>query len=114
MTSLALSPISVAGLHKQPLLFRGQLNTPKFRNPHRLIRYIAQTILAAQLVLNDVENLLDCLLLRYIKKTSTGCFRHPHERFLAIRASDGEAISARVGEQDRVDQRVGAMSRLHA
>src|SRR5579859_631611 len=93
-TRSAPRPIPVAGLHHQPFLFGSQLNTPEFGNTNRLIRHIAQTVLAAKLVLNDVENLPDGLLLSYFEETSTGLPGHPKEGFLAVGAPAEEAISA--------------------
>ena len=59
---LALRPISVSGLHDETLGLYRELQLAKFRHAHRNVGYEAQTVLAPQLVLNQVEDLLQALL----------------------------------------------------
>src|SRR5690349_4485434 len=74
----AQSPILVAGLYEHVLLPDRQLELAKFGNSHRLIRNKAQIVLAAQLLLNQIERLLDAQLLRDLKKAAAGFSGKPH------------------------------------
>src|SRR5258708_9215196 len=66
---LPLGPVSFSGLHNQPFPSGRQLDRPPFGNSDWLGRHVTNAVLAAQIILNGVENLIDALFLRNLKKT---------------------------------------------
>jgi len=56
---------------------------------------------------------LDSTLLANLEEAAAGVLRDSPQRFGAVGSTDG-TVSAGVGEQDRIDERIGALSRLDA
>src|SRR5271157_5802320 len=93
---LAVCPILMAGLHHQTLLPDRQLYGAELGDGDRLIRHVAQIVLVAQFLLQDIEHPIYGLLLRNFEKAAAAIVRHALQDALAVAASEN-SIGARVG-----------------
>src|SRR5579872_2801831 len=74
---LTLGPVFLARLYYQSLVPGGQLDSTEFRECHRSIGHISQTILVAQFLLQNLEYLVDALFPAYFEITATAFAGEP-------------------------------------
>jgi hypothetical protein len=87
------------------------LDLAEFGNADRVARDVAQAVLAAQFLLDAVEDPIHAHLLCNLEKSAAGLTGHVHHGAFAGGTREGESVGAWVGEQDRIDQRVGPLRR---